>query len=30
MKGFNRMLALDEKAKTLTAQAGATWDDVQQ
>jgi len=29
MKGFNRMLALDEKAKTLTAQAGATWDDVQ-
>jgi FAD binding domain-containing protein len=29
MKGFNRILALDEKAKTLTAQAGATWDDVQ-
>jgi len=29
MNGFNRMLALDEKAKTLTAQAGATWDDVQ-
>jgi decaprenylphospho-beta-D-ribofuranose 2-oxidase len=29
MKGFNQILALDEKAKTLTAQAGATWDDVQ-
>jgi decaprenylphospho-beta-D-ribofuranose 2-oxidase len=29
MKGFDKMLALDEKAKTLTAQAGATWDDVQ-
>ena len=29
MKGFNRFLILDEKAKTLTAQAGATWDDVQ-
>jgi FAD/FMN-containing dehydrogenase len=29
MKGFNRMLALDERAKTLTAEAGATWDDVQ-
>jgi decaprenylphospho-beta-D-ribofuranose 2-oxidase len=29
MKGFDRMLSLDEKARTLTAQAGATWDDVQ-
>lgn len=29
MKGFNRILSLDEQAKTLTAQAGATWDDVQ-
>ena len=29
MKGFDRMLSLDEKSRTLTAQAGATWDDVQ-
>ena len=29
MKDFDQMLALDLKAKTLTAQAGATWDDVQ-
>lgn len=29
MKGFNRMIALDEKAKTITAEAGATWNDVQ-
>jgi FAD/FMN-containing dehydrogenase len=27
MKNFDQMLSLDEKAKTLTAQAGATWDD---
>lgn len=29
MKSFNKILALDEKAGTLTAQAGATWDEVQ-
>ncbi len=29
MKSFNRMIALDEKAKTITAEAGATWNDVQ-
>ena len=29
MKGFDRMLSLDLKSRTLTAQAGATWDDVQ-
>lgn len=29
MKGFNRILGLDAEKKTLTAQSGATWDEVQ-
>ncbi|MBO1002491.1 FAD-binding oxidoreductase [Pseudogracilibacillus auburnensis] len=29
MKGYNKILAFDEKAKTITVQSGATWDDIQ-
>lgn len=30
MKPYNKILAFDEQAKTITVQSGATWDDIQE